>query len=200
MDSLKIFFIRNRITLFFLVLFVGVLFAFSEFEINDKFFYATLGALITLYIGITRYHLNNDKVFMELFNEFNSRYDDETNELFNSLRDGLRDYEPKEDRLRVIDYLNLCAEEYMWYKKGRIPKDVWAAWEVGIIKNLILNNVYDVFDDEKNLSGESYYGFMEYISPILDKQRQSYLHIEEKHDLQTIPSESNDKMKASIKI
>jgi hypothetical protein len=32
----------------------------------------------------------------------------------------------------VIDYFNLCAEEFLWYKKNRIPNDVWSAWKSGI--------------------------------------------------------------------
>jgi len=41
-----------------------------------------------------------------------------------------------EDRQKVINYLILCAEEYMWVKKGRIPTDIWANWKVGIKHHL----------------------------------------------------------------
>jgi hypothetical protein len=32
----------------------------------------------------------------------------------------------------VIDYFNLCAEEYFWFKKGRIDEKIWKSWQAGM--------------------------------------------------------------------
>lgn len=33
----------------------------------------------------------------------------------------------------IHDYINLCAEEYYWYKKGMVDEDVWCCWHKGMI-------------------------------------------------------------------
>ena len=32
----------------------------------------------------------------------------------------------------LTDYINLCAEEHYWYKKGHIDEKVWKAWSLGM--------------------------------------------------------------------
>lgn len=32
----------------------------------------------------------------------------------------------------IYDYINLCSEEYYWYKKGLIDEDVWRCWKKGM--------------------------------------------------------------------
>lgn len=148
-----------------ILLFIGVLVTFifmENKEIDDKIYYSIVGALITLYIGLTQYQLNNDKIFKELFNSFNQKYDEEFNDLINELsnNESKRVLNQKEKAL-IIDYLNLSAEEYLWYKKGRIPKDVWTAWKNGIKANLKIDEVHEVASQEYNKFKNSYYGLFE---------------------------------------
>lgn len=44
--------------------------------------------------------------------------------------------DPKnEDKVKkVFDYINLCSEEFYWYKKGFIEEDVWVCWKKGMQK------------------------------------------------------------------
>jgi hypothetical protein len=51
----------------------------------------------------------------------------------------------------------------LWYKKKRLPNDVWKAWKAGIIENLKINQIKDLFDSEtKSDTGkDSYYGLVE---------------------------------------
>ena len=35
-------------------------------------------------------------------------------------------------RYKLNDYFNLCAEEYYWYKKGRIDDTIWKSWQAGM--------------------------------------------------------------------
>lgn len=78
-------------------------------------FIGVLSASITLYIGILQQRLNNDRIFKELFQNFNNRYDS-YNDLINSCnRDRTKKLTEVEKNL-VIDYINMCAEEYLWFK------------------------------------------------------------------------------------
>jgi hypothetical protein len=65
------------------------------------------------------------------------------------------------DKQRVIDYLNLCAEEYMWVKKGRLPEDIWRSWKNGIEYHLEKESIRMIFKEERELWKSSYYGFFE---------------------------------------
>jgi hypothetical protein len=128
-----------------------------------KEFEATIGLLI-LYFGILynvlTYKISADKFSKELFNEFNKRFD-EMNEDLNKIiaNDSFinKGMLPKE---KIIDYLNLCAEEYYWYKKGRIDELVWASWKKGIIFYLKDHTFKKVVDYQKK-EKDSYYGLYE---------------------------------------
>jgi hypothetical protein len=93
------------------------------------------GILITLYHHWHLRRLNRDKMNKELFTEFNDRYND--------LNDSLLDMVDKKLTLEalekhpdfkkdLIDYFNLCAEEYYWFRKKRIDKKVWFSWYAGM--------------------------------------------------------------------
>ena len=124
---------------------------------------ALLGAIIsivTLYYGNLKNNIENDKLFKELFETFNGRYDMEINDLLNALRIKPSRKLKQEERNMVISYFNLCAEEYLWKTKGRIPKDVWNAWKSGIKENLEISQIKIVFDEEtaSQRGKDSYYG------------------------------------------
>lgn len=57
----------------------------------------------------------------------------------------------------VYDYLNLCAEEYYWYKKGFVDDDVWKCWLTGMKKwHEYSFFVKKIISDEKT-NNASYY-------------------------------------------
>lgn len=107
-------------------------------------------------------NLNEDTIFHQLFRDFNERYN-KVNSTLNHLElNGYTLEELKKDEHLyndVLDYLNLCAEEYFWHKKGRIVGKVWQAWDEGM--NYWFNNITvlrDTWDDEINKNGcKSYY-------------------------------------------
>lgn len=128
--------------------------------------WALIATGISLSLGITQYKIEDDKMFKELFKEFNTKYDDKFNdklEGFVNKYEKDKDFKlsPKQEQL-VIDYLNLCAEEYLWKTKGRIPNEVWSAWENGMVYYLnkpIINKVILREMEQK----DSYYGLFEKI-------------------------------------
>lgn len=95
----------------------------------------------------------DDRMMKELFTEFNKRYDGLNDTLAflekqNLTLPELELVENKKYRDDVIDFFNLCAEEYYWYSKGRIDPKVWKAWHSGM--NYWVNEVEAVRELWKN--------------------------------------------------
>ncbi|AWH72623.1 hypothetical protein DCS32_00070 [Dokdonia sp. Dokd-P16] len=81
----------------------------------------------------------HDKMQMELHTKFS----DEFEELLPNLLILFDSESPKNktaygeeqeaiNTLTIRKYFNLCAEEFYWYKKGRIDKEVWNSWREGM--------------------------------------------------------------------
>ena len=106
---------------------------------------------------IYRQHLDETKLFKELFVEFNARYDKLNNGL-NTICYGSQtgDLSDKEQKL-LFKYFNLCSEEYLFYKTGYIDKKVWNSWCKGMdifFKHPRINPLW------KRECKDSYYGFL----------------------------------------
>ena len=144
--------------------------------IGIGFFYLTkerievLGAIIatgiSLSLGIRQYKTENDKLFKELFTEFNSKYDKTFNNALEEIvekSEQIVNYEltPENEKL-IIDYLNFCAEEYLWKTMDRIPEKVWNSWENGMIYYLNNPIIKKVITKQKGQK-DSYYGLFEKI-------------------------------------
>ena len=102
-------------------------------------------------------HLQETKLFSELFRQFNSMYD-ELNEDLNRIAAasdvtmlGLK------DKQVLFDYFNLCAEEYLYFKSGFIDPEVWNAWVNGMQYFVAVQHIRNLWGAE--LAGGSYYGF-----------------------------------------
>jgi hypothetical protein len=128
----------------------------NRIEVN--IFLVITATLLTIFISIINFHQNGDKFFKELFTEFNNRYDILNDKLIAIATDKKLEGEEKQ---KVIDYINLCAEEYMWVRKGRIPVHIWNSWKNGIEGYLRNEAIKEVFDEEKALWKSSYYGFFD---------------------------------------
>lgn len=148
---------------------------FNNDSIEIELFGSCLISTLTIHLSIIKQNLEKDKVFKELFIEFNSRYNKELNDLFNEIRilkdQGIEKQFKEREILLIEDYFNLCSEEYLWYSKGRIPLKVWQAWESGIVENLKLKEVFEIFESETNTVGKrkSFYGFAEFINNKIKK-------------------------------
>lgn len=81
--------------------------------------------------------ISHEKMEKELFKEFNERYD-KLNDKLSELNVDLDITALREDyysdlQKSIIDYFNLCAEQYYWYKKERISKEIWNSWHSGMM-------------------------------------------------------------------
>ncbi|MBC7557132.1 MAG: hypothetical protein H7195_09260 [Chryseobacterium sp.] len=119
---------------------------------------------ISISFGFRQYKIENDKMFKELFLMFNEKYDRKFNDRLNKIDEKTienSEYELswKESQL-VIDYLNLCAEKYLWYTKDRIDEVAWLSWEKGMKYYLEINPIKKCVQKQKNQK-DSYYGLFE---------------------------------------
>jgi len=168
--------------LIFTPLILLLIICYSYEKLSLELLGSALAGLIAIYISLEKQSMESDMVFKDLFNEFNNRYNSALNDIFNKMRlqsviiekpEGNKEGSEldEKEKLMIIDYFNLCAEEYLWYSKGRIPQKIWNAWEKGILENLNLKDVINLFEQETNTTQKSisYYGFAEYIKPFLEK-------------------------------
>lgn len=146
------------ITLIFLISVCLLTFLRIKERIQTEIFLGVLVTLGTLLISIINYYRDGDRFFKELFTEFNSRYD-EMNEDLDRISQKQK-LDPNDQRI-LIDYFNLCSEEYMWVRKGRIPHDIWQSWLNGIKINLGNPVINAFFKEEKAKWKSSYYGFFD---------------------------------------
>lgn len=122
---------------------------------------ALVGGGASIYLGLLNHWLHRDKMMQELFTMFNARYDKLNDDLL-SIRDGkFIGGEGAEERV-IVDYLNLCAEEYFWYRRGRIDQEVWEAWKAGMHAWLQVERIR-VITKQEAAEQESYYGLFRVI-------------------------------------
>jgi hypothetical protein len=118
---------------------------------------SAIGTVAGFTYFLYRQHLDETKLFKELFVEFNIRYDalnDDLNAILFGPSEGLLSAAERE---HVFSYFNLCAEEYFFYKTSYIDRRVWDSWYQGM----------RIFFDQPRIralwmqdcKARSYYGF-----------------------------------------
>lgn len=145
---------------------------FYKIEKRGEILGVIIATGISLSLGIRQYKTENDKLFKELFTEFNTKYDKKFNKALEEIVEKYEENEKcqlslKKEKL-IIDYLNFCAEEYLWKTKGRIPEEVWNSWENGMVyflNNPVINKVVIKQKRQK----DSYYGLFDKIEKRLKK-------------------------------
>jgi hypothetical protein len=91
-----------------------------------------LAPLITCTISfvyfIQKQKIEELRLFKELFQEFNDRFDNLNDDLNRICENGIDPKNKRKDIQKLYDYFNLCGEEYLYYRKGYIFPEVWEAW------------------------------------------------------------------------
>ena len=101
-------------------------------------------------------HIEETRLFHELFTDFNRRYDqlnDKLNKILDTPKERMLSSDEKQS---LYDYFNLCAEEYLFYNAGYIDQAVWEAWRNGINTYLRSEKIRSLLREE--LLSNSYYG------------------------------------------
>jgi len=79
-----------------------------------------IGSIIALSSWYISDRRNKDRFEKELFDSFNSRYSELNQHLLSSYaHKSLEDCSPAEANA-IIDYANICSEEYYWFRRKRI--------------------------------------------------------------------------------
>ncbi len=108
-------------------------------------------------LGITYFlhkqKLEELKLFKDLFEQFNKRYDDFNEEL---TKISTKDELGPADKAVLIDYFNLCGEEYLYFRLGLVPSQVFGAWRNGKKQWLECPLIKDAWEIEQET--DSYYG------------------------------------------
>ena len=157
---LKFFLFRHSLFLLLGVVSVGaVLLWWFELE-GDRNVLLAVGTLLTFFYFLQKQQLEETRLMKELITDFNGRYDAMNEELQRILETGQRSpatkLTPCEEK-KVVDYFNLCAEEYLFHTLGYVEPRVWKAWRNGINAYAKDQRMRDVWKREKQSC--SYYGF-----------------------------------------
>lgn len=151
---------RSRYPVIFLVaaagLVTGILIVVPPLKQPDFFMPAVAGAAGFAYFLYSQ-HLQETRLFADLFRQFNERYD--------KLNDGLNRIATEsdvsmlghKDKQVLFDYFNLCGEEFLYYRSGFIDPEVWNSWANGMRFFSSIQHINDLWQTE--LRGNSYYGF-----------------------------------------
>jgi len=124
---------------------------------SPSFLCSIVGTVLGLSYFALKQHLEEVRLFKELFSEFNARYDKMSKQLYALLATRPDKDLTGEEITLLYGYFNLCAEEYLYYRKGFIYTEVWRAWLNGMViffKNPRICSLW-----EKELLTSSYYGF-----------------------------------------
>ena len=125
-----------------------------------------IGYCLTAYFAKSSKQIAKDNMMKELFKDFNARYDKINNNLVRldkakpTLEVLKKDEKFDDYNQTIIDFFNLCAEEFYWYHhKHRVDTIVWNSWNKGM--NYWFNNIpaiQELWDIEiKNGGKISYY-------------------------------------------
>jgi hypothetical protein len=116
-------------------------------------------ALSFIYFYQTQ-RLEQTRLLKDLVTDFNARYDRLNDALNFIVEKGslIGEHEARPLNAYLNDYFNLCAEEYLFFKRGYVPTEVWESWLNG------MRYFYRTGDPiasrwKAELESGSYYGF-----------------------------------------
>ncbi|PSQ81793.1 MAG: hypothetical protein BRD40_03270 [Bacteroidetes bacterium QS_1_65_9] len=122
-----------------------------------KFALSALGAILSFVYFVQKQKLDEARLFKELVADFNERYD-ELNDDLNQLVESETETQLTEAQKHLLyDYFNLCAEEFLFYRRGYIYDEVWAAWKSGMRIYKRDSRILNLWRKERE--SNSYYGF-----------------------------------------
>ena len=135
--------------------------AFSVFWIEDpshwKLPVTLFGGLLSALYFVQKQKLEETRLFASLFQSFNYRYDEMNGDLNEIIKKSGEELTP-EDKALLYDYFNLCAEEYLFYKRGYVPHEVWKSWQEGMRYYMRDPLIRKIWEEDESRQGSSYSG------------------------------------------
>ena len=117
-------------------------------------------ATLSLFYFLQKQSLEETRLMKELITDFNGRYGALNEGLQRILQSGRDDPAPELDPCQqqtLVEYFNLCAEEYLFYDLGYVEPRVWRAWGNGMNEYAKDQRIMGLWKREKQ--SDSYYGF-----------------------------------------
>jgi hypothetical protein len=129
---------------------------FKSWASDWKVIVPVMGGLFSFAYAVQKLALEENRLFRELFDAFNNRYD-QLDSALNAIRDGdgATPLTPSE-KSTLYRYFNLCGEEYLYYRKGYIDPEAWKSWFNGMIIYHQNSRIKRLWQEE--LQSNSYYG------------------------------------------
>jgi hypothetical protein len=148
------------------ILLITAFIVFISFEFwRPQLWISTIGVILSSIYFIQKQKLEELRLFSNLFDDFNSRYDALNEDLESFINDEEVQTLTKEELKNkpkyydtLIDYFNLCAEEYFYYSEGYIYPEVWDSWKNGMKYYCDESSILEELWKEE-LKQDSYYGF-----------------------------------------
>ncbi len=144
------------------IILAGFILLITLFLISDKskddisLFVTVAAGLIGFFYFIQKQQLEELELFKELFTEFNARYDKLNDSLNRVASEESNKPLTEEEKSTLNDYFNLCAEEFLFYRKGYIYDEVWRAWSNGMSFYVANKRIGEMWKEEEKT--DSYYG------------------------------------------
>lgn len=118
---------------------------------------AVVGSAAAFVYFLYGQHNQDTKLFVSLFEKFNSRYNGLNEKLNAIILRPINSPLIPEQIDTFYDYFNLCAEEHLFYESGYIDERVWQAWLRGMKHFAKDATIRRLWEDE--LAAGSYYQF-----------------------------------------
>lgn len=103
--------------------------------VNDmdlKTLLTIITALISFVYFVQKQSMEDDKLELEAFSNFNSRYFKLASKIALILHKSEDEQLTEQEKETLDEYFSLCVEEYFYFKKGRISIGIWRNWAHGI--------------------------------------------------------------------
>ena len=142
---------------FTLLIALGIAASYKYSSFSFKTVISILGSAAGFTYFLYAQHLAETRLFVDLFKDFNACYNEQNNELLMIQARAVGAPLSQQDKIKLCDYFNLCAEEFLFYEQQYIPKKVWKSWCNGMAQFAEVKEIREFWEQE--LMGESYYGF-----------------------------------------
>jgi hypothetical protein len=126
-------------------------------HIDRDLLYGLLAGTGSFAYFVQKQKLEETNLFRELFESFNERYNDLNQELSRIVTSKSDTPLVADEKALLVDYFNLCAEEYLYLRRGFIFPVVWQSWYNGMQQYYANPRIRALWD--KELQTDSYYGF-----------------------------------------
>jgi|TARA_R110001583_G_scaffold178457_5_gene334358 hypothetical protein len=101
-------------------------------DLDTKNLITIITAIISFVYFVQKQSMEDDKLELEAFSSFNSRYFKLASRIELILNKDEGQNLTEEEKEILDEYFSLCVEEYFYFTKGRISIEIWRNWAHGI--------------------------------------------------------------------